>query len=58
MAKVSKRFVDKTLWPEFQEMHRILRAYLGEITGRLIRKDIYADDSEPEIRHELSGRTN
>jgi hypothetical protein len=56
MAKVSKRFVDETLWPEFQEMNRILRSYIDEITDRLITEDIYADDSEPEIRHELPGR--
>lgn len=58
MAKVSKRFVDETLWQEFQEMNRILRAYLDEITDRLITEAIYADDSEPEIRHELPGRTD
>jgi len=58
MAKVSKRFVDETLWLEFQEMNWILRDYLDEITDRLITEDIYADDSEPEIRHELPGRTD
>jgi hypothetical protein len=34
------------------------RAYLDEITDRLITEEIYADDSEPEIRHELPGRTD
>jgi len=58
MAKVSKRFVAETLWPEFQEMNRILRGYLDEITDRLITEDIYADDSEPEIRQELPGRAD
>ena len=29
MARLSKRFVDETLWPEFQEISETLRTYLS-----------------------------
>jgi len=49
MAKVSKRFVEETLWPEFRELDDTLRTYLEEITDRVIREGVYADTSEAEI---------
>ena len=38
MAKVSKRFVDETLWPEFQEISETLRTYLSDVTDRVVRQ--------------------
>ena len=52
MAKVSASFVEETLWPEFVELDKALRAHLDEITNRVIRESIYAGDAEAEIRQE------
>jgi len=49
MAQVSKRFVDETLWPEFQEISDTLRAYLAEITDRVVSQVIHQDSSEAEV---------
>ena len=46
MAKVSKRFVNETLWPEFQEISSVLRTYLDEITERVIAAGIHGDTSD------------
>jgi hypothetical protein len=50
MARVSKSFVDQTLWPEFEELVKVLRKYLAEVTDRVIREAIYEDSSEAEER--------
>ncbi len=50
MAKVSVAFVEDTLWPEFVELDKALHAHLDEITNRVIRESIFAEDAEPEIR--------
>jgi len=52
MAKVSEKFVEETLWPEFRELDNTLRTYLDEITDRVIREGIYSDTSEAEIMKE------
>ena len=46
MAKVSKGFVDETLWPEFQALSSTLRSYLDEVTNRVVAEVIHADVSE------------
>ncbi len=53
MANVSRRFVDETLWPEFQEINKTLHSYLDEITNRVISEGIYSDNSEPEVVQQL-----
>jgi hypothetical protein len=50
MARVSKSFVDQTLWPEFQELSEVLDKYLSDVTDRVIRQAIYEDNSEAEER--------
>lgn len=52
MVRVSKTFVDKTLWPEFVELSDVLESYLDEVTDRLISTNIHADTSEAETRTE------
>lgn len=54
MAHVSKRFVDETLWPEFQEISETLRVYLSEITDRVVSQVIHNDNSEAEVVKEQS----
>jgi hypothetical protein len=50
MARVPKRFVNETLWPEFQELNKTLAAFLAEVTERVIAQGIAADASEVEVR--------
>ena len=52
MAKVSKRFVDETLWPEFEALSASLRAYLDEVTNRVVAQVIHADVSEAAVLEE------
>jgi hypothetical protein len=49
MAKVSRRFVNETLWPEFQDFSETLRAYLSDVTDRVVQQVIHQDSSEAEI---------
>lgn len=49
MARVPKRFLDETLWPEFEELNKTLTAYLGEVTERVIAQGIEADTTEVEV---------
>ena len=49
MARVSKRFVDETLWPEFQEISETLRSYLSDVTDRVVQQVIHQDSSEAEV---------
>ena len=46
MVKVPSAFVDETLWPEFQQISSTLRAYLDDVTERIIADVIHADSSE------------
>jgi tRNA nucleotidyltransferase (CCA-adding enzyme) len=46
MVKVPQRFVDETLWPEFQQIDAALQAYLDEVTDRIIAETIHRDSSE------------
>jgi hypothetical protein len=49
MARVSKAFVDETLWPQFKEIDGILNTYLEDVTNRVISQAIHADSSEAEV---------
>ncbi|MDX2032588.1 MAG: hypothetical protein SF339_18075 [Blastocatellia bacterium] len=50
MARVSKSFVDETLWPEFTQLQTVLSAYFDEHTTRIIEQAIHADAGEAEER--------
>ena len=52
MAKVSKNFVDETLWPEFQALSKVLSAYVSQITEKVISEHIFKDTSEASIMEE------
>jgi len=52
MARLSKRFVDETLWPEFQEISETLRTYLSEVTDRVVSQVIHQDSSEADVVEE------
>jgi hypothetical protein len=49
MAKLPRRFVDETLWPEFQEISEVLRGYLDEVTDRVVAQVLHTDSSEAEV---------
>jgi hypothetical protein len=49
MARVSRRFVSETLWPEFQAVSETLETYLSEVTDRVVSQVIHQDSSEAEV---------
>jgi len=53
MVRVSRRFIEETLWPEFQELDKVLHVYLSETTKRVIQEGLEADSSEAEVRGAL-----
>jgi len=48
MLRAPKGFIDQVLWPEFGELDRDLRAYLQDVTLRVIREEVFADASEAQ----------
>lgn len=46
MLRVSKRFVDETLWPEYVALDDELRKHLEQVTERVIRQAIHGDSSD------------
>jgi len=46
MLRVPRGFSEAVLWPEFIQLDEALRAYLSEVTLRVIREEIHADASE------------
>jgi hypothetical protein len=48
MAKLSRRFVEETLWPEFEQLSNVLRKHLEEITERLISTAVHENVSEAD----------
>ena len=59
MCRVSKSFVDETLWPEYLQIAETLRTYLDEVTTRVVGEVIHAgstDTVEIEEPRRLAGR--
>jgi hypothetical protein len=52
MARAPKHVVETEIWPTFLELSKTLRAYLDEITQRVIAEAVHGDVSEPEVRAE------
>jgi hypothetical protein len=48
MVRVPKGFVNLVLWPEFSDLDTALKAYLHEVTLRIIREDVFADTSDAQ----------
>jgi hypothetical protein len=48
IVKAPRSFVDRVLWPEFQEFSNAITAYLAEITEKLIREEVYGEMREAE----------
>lgn len=51
MVRAPRSFIDRTLWPEFQDLNAALAQYLSAVTDKIIREHIYQDSGEaPEAR--------
>lgn len=48
MVRVSQRFVDETLWPQFSAIEKELRGYLHEVTKRVIHEALDASSGEAD----------
>ncbi len=53
MARMPRRFLKETLWPEFLELNATLVSYLDEVTTRVVREGVHADSSEASVVAEL-----
>lgn len=54
MAKVPRRFVDETLWPEFEQLSQVLREHLEATTDRIVAQVLHQDVSEArELKQRL-----
>ncbi len=49
MVRVSKRFVDEVLWPEYRELSETLRGWLNQVTHRVIADFVHPDASEAVV---------
>jgi hypothetical protein len=50
MARLSRSFVNDTLWPEFQELQQTLAAYFDALTDRVIEQALEVKAGEAEER--------
>ncbi len=50
MVRVPRSFVERTLWPEYQELKTALNEYLNAATERIIRDEVYGDAGEASER--------
>lgn len=50
MAKVSQKFVEETLWPEFEAFQATLSDYFDEFTSRVIMEVLNEDTRDAEQR--------
>lgn len=50
MVRAPKSFIDKTLWPEFQEIQTALQRYLLEVTNRIIQEEVFGNSTEADER--------
>lgn len=48
VVRAPRPFVEKVLWPEFQQLSSALTAYIAEITERMIREEIHGDMADAD----------
>jgi hypothetical protein len=46
MVRAPRRFIEETLWPEFEALSATLRSYLDDVTNRVIAEALHPDASE------------
>jgi len=52
MVRVPKRFLDETLWPQFQRASDALRAHLDQIAAQAIERALDTKDADVEEREQ------
>ncbi|MCP9887619.1 MAG: hypothetical protein ACRC1L_12335 [Prochlorococcaceae cyanobacterium] len=57
MARLSRSFVNDTLWPEFLELQASLSAYFDALTDRVIEQALEVKAGEAEERGEAAAAT-
>ncbi|HLK64817.1 MAG TPA: hypothetical protein VKU19_15335 [Bryobacteraceae bacterium] len=50
VVRAPRSFVDKKLWPEYNELSNALEEYLNEATERIIREEVFGDAGEAAER--------
>lgn len=50
VVRAPQTFVNRTLWPEYQQLQKALNHYLDEATARIIREEVYGDTHEGSAR--------
>ena len=55
MIKCSKAVMDEILWPQYQQLSKLLNTYLMEATEDIIASAIHSDTSEATETRELFG---
>ena len=48
ILRAPQGFLDKVLWPEFQEINAALTEYLAQVTDRVIREEVYKDTGDAD----------
>ncbi len=46
IVKGPNSFLERVLWPEFEELNAALTAYLAEITERVIREEVHGETGD------------
>jgi hypothetical protein len=49
MARMARRFLDETLWPQYQELSETLRAYLSQVTDRVVAQVLETATGDADI---------
>lgn len=48
MIRAPRSFVDRTLWPAFEQANAALSVFLADVTDRVIREEVYREAGEAE----------
>jgi hypothetical protein len=48
MVRAPQSFLDKVLWPEFQEINAALTEYLAQVTDKVIRDEVYGETGDAD----------
>lgn len=46
IVKAPNSFLERVLWPEFEELKDALTAYLAEITERVIKEEVHGETGD------------
>ena len=53
VVKGPPSFINRTLWPEYQQLNAALSSYLLEVTEKVIREEVHGETAEAEEVPEL-----